>query len=65
MNFGADTVKPDQRVKEVLEREFRLGSLRPESAILAVEKIASMSGISALLVDQIFVKFGSSHYSMV
>lgn len=65
MNFGADTVKPDQRVKEVLEREFHLGSLNPETAILAVEKIAHMSWIPALLADQIFVKYGSSHYSMV
>lgn len=61
MTFGVDTVKPDQRVKEVLEREFGL-KLSDKKSILALERIASVAGSTNLLIDQIFVKYGSGHY---
>lgn len=61
MTFGVDTVKPDLRVMDVLEREFGL-VLRGHKAILAVERIAELENVSALLIDQIFVKYGSGYY---
>jgi hypothetical protein len=39
MTFGIDTVKPDQRVKEVLENEFNQKKLSSENAIIAAEQI--------------------------
>lgn len=63
MVFGADTVKPDQRVKEVLEREFQLGRLSERNAVLAVERIAESLNASPRFIDQIFVKYGSGHYA--
>ncbi|WP_250480085.1 MULTISPECIES: hypothetical protein [unclassified Caballeronia] len=61
MTFGADTVKPDQRVKEVLEREFGLKA-SDRHAILAVEQMSKIVGYSPLIIDQIFVKYGSGYY---
>ncbi len=61
MTFGVDTVKPDQRVKEVLDREFG-AKLSDEKVILAVEEIAQITGFKVIEVDQIFVKYGSGYY---
>ncbi|WP_175881454.1 hypothetical protein [Burkholderia sp. BCC0044] len=61
MTFGADTIKPDLRVKHVLEREFYL-NLSDRDAILAVEQMAKIVGHTPLLIDQIFVKYGSGYY---
>lgn len=63
MVFGVDTVKPDQRVKEVLDYEFGLSRLPDEKAIKAVEQIAALAGLKVIAVDQIFVKYGSGHYN--
>lgn len=61
ISFGIDTVKPDQRVKEVLAKEFaaRLSSAK---AILAVEEIARITGHKVVEIDQMFVKYGSGYY---
>jgi hypothetical protein len=61
MTFGVNTVKPDQRVRKVLEQEFGL-RLSDAKAILAVEEIAKATGYSPLMIDQIFVKYGSGYY---
>jgi hypothetical protein len=63
MLFGVDTVKPDQRVKEVLYYEFGLTKLSNEKAIKAVEQIALISNMQVITVDQILVKYGSSYYN--
>lgn len=63
MVFGVDTVKPDQRVKEVLQYEFGLPKLPDKVAISIVEKIAAVLGLQVITVDQIFVKYGSSYYN--
>lgn len=60
MVFGIDTVKPDQRVIEVLERKFGT-KLSPLNAILAVEEIARVTGHRVIEIDQIFVKYGSGY----
>ena len=61
MTFGVDTVKPDQRVKEVLLNEFG-ESLSDRKAILAVEEIANITKLKVITIDQIFVKYGSGYY---
>ena len=61
ITFGIDTVKPDQRVKEVLAREFG-AKLKPEDAVLAVEQIAKITGLKVIEIDQVFVKYGSGYY---
>lgn len=63
MNFGVDTVKPDQRVKEVLDYEFNTKRLNDLNSILAVEQIAKITGFKVIEIDQIFVKFGSGYYN--
>lgn len=65
MTFGVNTVKPDLRVKEVLRNEFNLGFLSDIKAIQAVEQISTISGLSALMLDQIFVNYGSGYYNRV
>lgn len=62
MNFGADTVKPDQRVKEVLNKEFHFISKNDIDYIHAVEEISKVVEESALYVDQVFVNYGSGYY---
>ena len=64
MNFGVNTVKPDQRVKEVLKKEFADFNLSTTSrnTILAVEEIAEITKYSVLQIDQIFVRYGSGYY---
>lgn len=63
MNFGVDTVKPDRQVTEALKREFGFDSNNSIKAIIAVEKIAKMSGFRVLEIDQILVNYGSGYYS--
>jgi hypothetical protein len=63
MVFGVDTIKPDQRVKEVLDYEFNLPRLSDINAIKAVEEIASITKSRVITIDQILVKYGSSHYN--
>ena len=62
MTFGIDTVKPDQRVKEVLENEFNQKKLSSENAIIAAEQIAKIVKLKPLVIDQLFVKYGSGYY---
>lgn len=63
MAFGIDTVKPDQRVKEVLDYEFGIPKLNDENAIEAVEQIAKIAKIKVITLDQIFVNYGSGYYN--
>ncbi len=63
MVFGVDTVKPDQRVKEVLDYEFNLPRLSNINVIKAVEQIAEITNSRVITIDQILVKYGSSHYN--
>lgn len=62
MTFGIDTVKPDQRVLEVLEKEFGFKKVKEIDAIGIVEKMAKIVGLSVFEVDQIFVRYGSGYY---
>jgi len=61
MMFGINTSKPDQRVLEVFKNEFGL-KLNQKYAILAIEKIADMCKCNPLLIDQVFVNYGSGYY---
>ncbi|MBL0736976.1 hypothetical protein JI750_08790 [Flavobacterium sp. GN10] len=63
MVFGIDTIKPDQRVKEVLDYEFGLENLSDINTIKAVEQIAEIANLKVITVDQIFVQYGSSYYN--
>lgn len=60
--LGVDTVKPDQRVMEVLIQKFGAPSNIGEiGAVLAVERLAQLFGVNASFIDQVFVKYGSGH----
>lgn len=63
MNFGIDTVKPDQRVIEVLNKEFNFISNNPADCIEAVEYISMISNFKVIDIDQIFVNYGSGYYT--
>jgi len=63
MTFGVDTVKPDLRVKDVLDFEFNTQRLSDENAIKAVEQIARIADLKTITIDQIFVKYGSGYYN--
>lgn len=63
MVFGVDTIKPDQRVKEVLDFEFGLSKLSDLNTIKAVEQIAFISKMRVITIDQYFVQYGSSYYN--
>lgn len=63
MTFGHDTVKPDQRVKEVLELEFNQPKLNNVNTVLAVEQIAKLSDLRTLEIDQVFVNYGAGYYN--
>lgn len=63
MVFGVDTVKPDQRVKEVLDYDFGVPKLNDENAIKAVEQIAKVANIKVITLDQILVNYGSGYYN--
>lgn len=65
MTYGCNTVKPDLRVKQVLENEFNLGRLSDIKTIQAVEQMSEITGFSALMLDQIFVNYGSGYYNLV
>ena len=65
MNFWVNTAKPDQRVMEVLKREFDIPNINEISSVEAMEQIAKIIGKEILLIDQIFVKYGSSHYAKI
>jgi hypothetical protein len=65
MNFGVNTVKPDQRVKEVLERKFKILIQDDATAVEAVETLSEICGRSAIELDQIFVNYGSGYYRRV
>lgn len=64
MSFGCDTVKPDQRVKEVLYRRLNYPKLSDLKVIKEVEHISEITGLSALVIDQIFVNYGSGYYNI-
>lgn len=60
--LGVDTVKPDQRVMEVLIQKFGAPSNIGEiGAVLAVEKLSLLFGVKPRFIDQVFVKYGSGH----
>lgn len=65
MTYGCNTVKPDLRVKQVLAREFQLGNLSDIKTIQAVEQMSELTGYSALMLDQIFVNYGSGYYNLI
>lgn len=62
MVFGENTIKPDQRVKEVLLKEFGLKKLNNIYVILIAHQIAEICSLSPLEIDQIFVNYGSGYY---
>ena len=62
MDFGIDTVKPDQRVIEVLEREFVHKQVSQKKAIQLVEELSRLSGIKTRTIDLILVNYGSGYY---
>jgi hypothetical protein len=62
MNFGVDTTKPDQRVKEVLEREFGFRLFDAAAAVVALEELAERTGYTVIELDQICVNYGSGYY---
>lgn len=62
MDFGIDTVKPDQRVIEVLEREFVYKQVSQKKAIQLVEELSRISGIKTRTIDLILVNYGSGYY---
>lgn len=62
MDFGIDTVKPDQRVIEVLEREFVHKQVSQKKAIQLVEELSRISGIKTRTIDLILVNYGSGYY---
>lgn len=62
MHFGVNTAKPDLRVMQVLEREFKIPNVNELVSIIALKQIASITNMSTLMIDQIFVKYWSSYY---
>lgn len=64
MCFGCNTVKPDQRVKEVLQREFGYQSLSNLAVVQTVENISRITGLPTLVVDQVFVNYGSGYFNI-
>ncbi len=62
MVFGANTIKPDLRVKQVLEFEFGINGLNDFDVIKKVEEFSRILNLEVLFLDQIFVKYGSSYF---
>lgn len=62
MDFGIDTVKPDQRVLEVIQREFLYKKVSQKQAIKFVEELSTLSGLKTRLIDLILVNYGSGYY---
>ena len=65
MDFGVDTVKPDQRVIEVLENEFKAKKVSQGKAIALVEEIAKITNISVRELDLVMVNYGSGYYENI
>jgi hypothetical protein len=76
MHFGADTFKPDQRVKEVLlykflnlsEEDFSSNDLKDEDAFKMMSKVHESCGTkntdySMRILDSVFVNYGSGYYN--
>jgi hypothetical protein len=61
MIFGVNTCKPDQRVLEVFKNEFGV-KLTQIEAVIWIENIARICNCEPLLIDQIFVNYGSGYY---
>lgn len=62
MDFGVNTIKPDQRVIEVLKREFKFEKVNQIRAINLVEEMASISNITVRNLDLVLVNYGSGYY---
>lgn len=62
MDFGINTIKPDQRVIEVLEREFKFTKVNQIRAIKLVEEMANISNITVRNLDLVLVNYGSGYY---
>ena len=62
MDFGINTVKPDQRVLEVLKREFEFKKVNQIKAIQLVKELAGISNIKVRELDLILVNYGSGYY---
>jgi len=62
MDFGINTIKPDQRVIEVLKREFEFKKVNQIRAIKLVEEMANISEISVRKLDLVLVNYGSGYY---
>ncbi|CAM4278939.1 hypothetical protein [Gillisia limnaea] len=62
MDFGINTIKPDQRVIEVLEREFDFKKVNQIRAIKLVEEMANISEITVRNLDLVLVNYGSGYY---
>jgi hypothetical protein len=63
MYFGADTVKPDRRVKQVLYREFSLRVGCDRRIVEVVTEMAYILHCPVLYLDSVLVNYGSGHYS--
>ena len=59
MTFGCNTIKPDQRLKDVFIEKFKFDKLSDIKIIQAVEQMSAISGLSTLLLDQIFINYVS------
>lgn len=62
MDFGINTIKPDQRVIEVLKREFNFKKVNQIRAIRLVEEMANISEITVRNLDLVLVNYGSGYY---
>lgn len=62
MDFGINTIKPDQRVIEVLEREFNFKKVNQIRAIKLVEEMANIYEITVRNLDLVLVNYGSGYY---
>lgn len=61
MSYGVDTAKPDRQVKNVLEREFGI-KVSLIKTVSAIEHIGRVTEMGTILIDQIFVNYGSGYY---
>jgi hypothetical protein len=62
LDFGVNSVKPDQRVIEVLQREFGFKQVNQIKAIKLVEEIAIIAKIEIRKLDLMLVNYGSGYY---
>ncbi len=61
MTFGVDTTKPDERFKHVLKKEFGFTKVTELGAVEIIERMAGITGVRALVIDQILVKYVTSY----